>query len=91
MDTIDTDNYKLLKGCDTKNKSDDIKIKKKACVKGKTYLLGNKYCNFISGFIKCKSAQDDSVEGVGSCKKVNKCGGAPNKTEAARLLKILTP
>ena len=41
--------------------------------------------------IGCKSAQGDSAEVVGSCKKVNICGGAPNKTEAARLLKILNP
>jgi len=60
VDTIDTVNYKLLKGCETKTKSDDITQKKKACVKV---------------FIKCKSAQDDSVEGVASCKKVNKCEG----------------
>eukprot|EP00092_Neocalanus_flemingeri_P035400 GFUD01038515.1.p1 GENE.GFUD01038515.1~~GFUD01038515.1.p1 ORF type:complete len:597 (+),score=185.24 GFUD01038515.1:22-1812(+) len=73
---IDTANYDVLKKCDTKAKSDDIKAKKKACIKG---------------FIKCKTAQDDSVDGVGSCKKVNRCGGVPNKTEAARILKILTP
>jgi len=75
-DAIDTDNLKKLKACDTKAESDKIKASKKACIKG---------------FIKCKTAQDDSVDGVGSCKKVNKCGGAPNKTEAARLLKILKP
>merc|ERR1719318_1196473 len=43
------------------------------------------------GFKACKQAEDKSVEGVGTCKKVNKCGGAKNKTEATRLLKILKP
>merc|ERR1719431_2158677 len=76
VDGMDTDNLKKLKECDTKAESDAIKKSRKDCIKG---------------FIKCKSAQDDSVDGVGSCKKVNKCGGAPNKTEAARLLKILKP
>merc|ERR1719431_2159518 len=76
VDGMDTDNLKKLKECDTKAESDAIKKSKKDCIKG---------------FIKCKMAQDDSVDGVGSCKKVNKCGGAPNKTEAARLLKILKP
>jgi len=76
VDTIDTANYDKLKACNTKSASDDIKVKKKACIKG---------------FITCKTAQDDSVDGVGTCKKVNRCGGAPNKTEAARLLKILNP
>jgi len=76
VDGMDTDNLKKLKECDTKAESDNIKKSKKTCIKG---------------FIKCKTAQDDSVDGVGSCKKVNKCGGAPNKTEAARLLKILKP
>jgi hypothetical protein len=46
-------------------------------------------CNAV--FRECKRSQDDSVEAVGTCKKVNKCGGAKNKTEAKRLLKILKP
>ena len=45
----------------------------------------------IEVFRACKMAQDDSVDGVGTCKQVNKCGGAMNKTEAKRLLKILKP
>jgi len=45
----------------------------------------------INAFRACKMAQDDSVDGVGTCKKVNKCGGATNKTEAERKLKILKP
>ena len=42
-------------------------------------------------FLKCKTAQDDSVDGVGTCKKVNKCGGAANKSDAQRILNILNP
>jgi len=45
----------------------------------------------ITAFRACKTAQDAAVDGVGTCKKVNKCGGAMNKTEALKLLKILKP
>ena len=34
VDTIDTANYDKLKACNTKSASDDIKAKKKACIKG---------------------------------------------------------
>ena len=34
VDTIDTHNYEKLKACNTKSASDDVKAKKKACIKG---------------------------------------------------------
>ena len=42
-------------------------------------------------FSACKTAQDDSVALVDSCKAQTKCGGAANKEEAEKLLKALTP
>ena len=42
-------------------------------------------------FSACKTAQDDSVALVDSCKEQPKCGGAANKEEAEKLLKALTP
>lgn len=90
MDSIDTANYEILKACNTKSASDDVKAKKKACIKGEKDIRNKDY-KFVSGFSSCKTAQDESVDGVGSCKKVNRCGGAPNKTEAARILTILNP
>merc|ERR1712142_1279447 len=76
VDKMDMTNFAELKKCNTKADEEKIKKKKKECIKG---------------FGKCKTAQDESVDGVGTCKKINKCGGVKNKTEAERLLKILTP
>merc|ERR1719167_371391 len=45
----------------------------------------------VKNFQECKKAQDDAVDGVSTCKKINKCGGVLNKTEAQRLLDILRP
>ena len=42
-------------------------------------------------FSACKTAQDDSVSLVDSCKEQAKCGGAASKEEAEKLLKALTP
>merc|ERR1711915_343488 len=76
VDKMDMTNFAELKKCNTKADEEKIKKKKKECIKG---------------FGKCKTAQDESVDGVGTCKKINKCGGVKNKTEGERLLKILTP
>jgi len=76
VDKMDMTNFAELKKCNTKADEEKIKKKKKECIKG---------------FAKCKTAQDESVDGVGTCKKINKCGGVKNKTEGERLLKILTP
>eukprot|EP00091_Calanus_sinicus_P014991 TRINITY_DN3282_c0_g1_i3.p1 TRINITY_DN3282_c0_g1~~TRINITY_DN3282_c0_g1_i3.p1 ORF type:complete len:326 (+),score=68.49 TRINITY_DN3282_c0_g1_i3:522-1499(+) len=80
MTTLDTKTVlaaiKKCKAPDLKAGRDRISKEKDACKEG---------------FKACKQAEDKSVEGVGTCKKVNKCGGAKNKTEAARLLKILKP
>ena len=35
VDTIDTDNLKVLEDCDTKTESDKITAKKKECIKSK--------------------------------------------------------
>merc|ERR1712126_347448 len=72
---FDPKNFADLKKCDTKSDNDEAKKKKNKCVKR---------------FQDCKKAQDDAVDGVSTCKKVNKCGGVLNKTEAQRL-DILRP
>ena len=45
----------------------------------------------LSGFGKCKQAEDAVVEIVDQCKPERKCGGAATKEEAEKQLKILTP
>ena len=76
INDIDQKNFEDLKKCDTKATNDEAKKKKNKCVKS---------------FQDCKKAQDDAVDGVSTCKKVNKCGGVLNKTEAQRQLDILRP
>ena len=45
----------------------------------------------LSGFSKCKQAEDAVVDIVDQCKPERKCGGAGTKEEAEKQLKILTP
>ena len=45
----------------------------------------------LSGFSKCKKAEDAVVDIVDQCKPERKCGGAGTKEEAEKQLKILTP
>ena len=42
-------------------------------------------------FAACKSAQDDTISLVDTCKEKIKCGGASSKEEAEMQLKALTP
>ena len=72
------DNYDKVNSdeCDAKDRNNQTTVAKKACTEG---------------FKAYKTAQDDSVDNVGTCKKVNKCGGVANATEGARQLKILAP
>ena len=42
VETIDTDNYQVLKDCDTKTKSEDIKTQKKNCIKGQVLIQVHK-------------------------------------------------
>ena len=77
---IDQANYKtLLEECDKKTLN-DANIAAKATKKKCTNAFGD-----------CKNARYDAVDAVSTCKKVNKCGGVKNKTEAERLLKLLRP
>merc|ERR1711915_899525 len=57
VDKMDMTNFAELKKCNTKADEEKIKKKKKECIKG---------------FSKCKTAQDESVDGVGTCKKQRK-------------------
>jgi len=76
---------------------DDIKVTSKelqdcrdTTLKVRNEAVKNKN-DCVIAFRACKSAEDAAVDGVGTCKQVNKCGGAMNKTEAMRQLRILKP
>ena len=45
----------------------------------------------ITEFAACKSAQDDTISLVDTCKEKMKCGGASSKEDAEKQLKALTP
>ena len=42
-------------------------------------------------FAACKSAEDDTISLVDTCKEKMKCGGASSKADAETQLKALTP
>jgi len=73
VDGISTDDVETLKTCNTKTQSQKQKSVKKKCV--------DKY-------LKCKSAEDLTVEGQNTCKKPYKCGGALNPKDAEEQLAL---
>ena len=90
------DLFDKVTACETKTANDLVKTEKKKCVKSKRKLL--KYQSqhmFLSShfteFAACKSAQDDTISLVDTCKEKIKCGGASSKEEAEMQLKALTP
>lgn len=76
VDAIKTDTVKTLQACDTSKNNDKALKLKKACKKA----VGT-----------CKTAQGESVASVNTCKPKKKCGGAKDKAEAEKLIKILAP
>jgi len=67
VEGISTDDVASLKICDTTKQVKKQKQQKKKC---------------IAKFEKCKKAQDTTVEGLDTCKKQYKCGGASNPMDA---------
>ena len=78
--------------CDTKKANDLIKTEKKKCIKSKLDIYLKISIILLSiEFASCKSAQDDTITLVDTCKKKIKCGGASDKADAEKQLKVLTP
>jgi len=64
-----------LRSCDTDTQAKKQKLQKKKCAQK---------------FLKCKQAQDTTVEGLDTCKKQYKCGGALNPKDAKEQIDIAT-
>ena len=87
------DLFDKVLACETKTANDLVKTEKKKCVKSKLNYQLQMTCLSLhfTEFADCKSAQDDTISLVDTCKEKIKCGGASSKEEAEMQLKALTP
>jgi len=73
VEVISSSDVEALKACDTKSQSKKQKTAKNKCV---------------ANFLKCKKAEDLTVEGHDTCRKPVKCGGAMNPKDAEEELAL---
>ena len=87
------DLFDKVLACETKTANDLVKTEKRKCVKSKLNYQSQMTClsSHFTEFADCKSAQDDTISLVDTCKEKIKCGGASSKEEAEMQLKALTP
>ena len=87
------DLFDKVLACETKTANDLVKTEKRKCVKSKLNYQLQMTClsSHFTEFADCKSAQDDTISLVDTCKEKIKCGGASSKEEAEMQLKALTP
>lgn len=76
VEAISETNVTIMQKCNTATVNSEALALKKACK------------NAVG---KCKTAEAKAVEGIDSCKERNKCGGAKDKAEAEKQLKVLNP
>ena len=84
--------------CETKTANDLVRKEKKKCIQSRlmtnlnTIQQGHNFMSLhITEFAACKSAQDDTISLVDTCKEKMKCGGASSKEDAEKQLKALAP
>ena len=93
ISNITSANLDKVKSCNISGNNDAAKEAKKSCTKSMREIRALKLLILLSlsGFSKCKKAEDAAVEIVDQCKPERKCGGAGTKEEAEKQLAVLSP